>query len=1273
MSCQIKLTANIADVPAVRRHLFPTDDNRGSESWLQSCHISMSPTGDVLALAHNTRLAVLTGKWDSSTSCNQFHTSQESSFASTEEPIKSVLCLPIVIQSQSSQVGPDWTCITVGFESGTVGFYMEDCTLLVSEQLHDEPIVALKCQSQHSPRPDVCRELKPEELYVIYPSNICVISGTQLFPTLRNARSQLARGQSMVDELNLLQLLNPKKWGFTDQAAVNDATVAGLDLSNTFNHLLTASTCGGFESKYRAMPPHNTLVLGAGSKPFLGFHYALEGGAQPVFSDMAKAVANKLKSALPGWLTGGKSQVTEKQQTISMQPIEPMGCRFGLCDLRRCANQVVLSPDRRLAAVSDSMGRVLLIDTQRGIVLRIFKGYREAQCAFLQVRDERKSKSAGKTRRALFLVIYSGKKGSIEIFGAQQGTKIASFTASKLSKLLYIGHGLMGFQVTTKSRFICQYTCLLMDPDGKIKEVVIPFHFSLTEKNSKRARDVHLYKRLKQFIKTGDYKTNEELLKECLNTCSELKTQDVQLLFIEMLSSCKELTPEILISCTENIIERCDGTSELKTICINLLDLSKFYHYLDSLEYEANGNVAQSDLNLDKREMINLQRLLDLSTYYQPKQINKVKFSPESQNIKLSDFLVVFDRNRTDIKLKSGASDAELFKVSEKMFKFYINGHWSDEDFTRMKETPVYVKDVFRLLLVYWIHRDLSGNADLEREMENFRRALLALASRKGLIEDLVVEYNRVSEFWNGIREILADSPKPFPALMAAILCKNVACTVERNVPEFFEGDVWEELSQESCQWTLLIGKLEDISLLNIILAIKLNANGDLPKLEQLDRTDVSLKFVLEKGKASVGEIVAQWVAAAGVNPSDLVANDLNELDQFEQLNVLRKQFPYSLEPSVLLANMCWEYALSWQKNVQNLGLLKAALQCLNQIPNLHIRAGLSNLVWNTHLKILFESACKLINKVGKLPTERLCRQDTDLTDYQITLFMETCSEFFDSFMEALCDSCNYQKPTLKYEAIWENGNNNLPLTELALGQSGCINYDLLHLHFQLTTCIHMMTVFTVKHSKIISNMFDASVSSHLFSDFLGKVNVIHHKCDSKTAASRLQFLIKIISATLETVTFDESTGMIYSADHVAWMAKCIALARVWNLDVDLLKRYQVVQIYSNGFDVLGNELLVTVTERSKLGPELVCVAGRRLNQLLAKCDDLGSKIAAFSTSLTKYLGTLNGGDWCESTDLRGIINLVTNSLNCMTESQPEYRMAKLMMDACKTMQDFNL
>lgn len=85
------------------------------------------------------------------------------------------------------------------------------------------------------------------------------------------------------------------------------------------------------------------------------------------------------------WLGGGKAQ----SQNVAPQPpptSDKMHCRFSLCDLRRRGLFAVISPDRRLLAVIDSLGRVILIDVRRGVAIRMFKGYRNGQCGFLQVR-----------------------------------------------------------------------------------------------------------------------------------------------------------------------------------------------------------------------------------------------------------------------------------------------------------------------------------------------------------------------------------------------------------------------------------------------------------------------------------------------------------------------------------------------------------------------------------------------------------------------------------------------------------------------------------------------------------------------------------------------------------------------------------------------------------------------------------------------------------------------------------------------------------------------
>lgn len=59
-----------------------------------------------------------------------------------------------------------------------------------------------------------------------------------------------------------------------------------------------------------------------------------------------------------------------------------------------------------------------------------------------------------------------------------------------------------------------------------------------------------------------------------------------------------------------------------------------------------------------------------------------------------------------------------------------------------------------------------------------------------------------------------------------------------------------------------------------------------------------------------------------------------------ERIKVLKSHFPYSLTSSVLLANICWEYVMSWNKDISQLESLEAALSVLRQIPMKHMRHG---------------------------------------------------------------------------------------------------------------------------------------------------------------------------------------------------------------------------------------------------------------------------------------------------------------------------------------------
>lgn len=493
-----------------------------------------------------------------------------------------------------------------------------------------------------------------------------------------------------------------------------------------------------------------------------------------------------------GWLTGAKAQ-PEKQNSTAIQPPEPMGCRFGLCDIRRNAFSVILSPDHKFAAVSDTVGRVLLIDTARGATIRMFKGYREAQCAFIQVPDEKKSKHKGHTRIALFLLIYSGKKGTLEVFALQKGRKIVTFTAAKHSRLFYIDYSLMGFTATTKSRYICPFTCILMDNDGSLKEIIVPFHFSLSEKNSSRIRDLHLFKRLKQTIKSGEI---ESLMIEAVTTCKELQTHEMKLQCLEMLILCKEIEVEVILACVQHFLDdnntleiNDNDLKKLLVMCKNLQKLLLFYQFITNVDLdEKNGNnedEKQEDLfTMAGEQTKNLQKLLDLNTVLDNQRSGELKVSFKDENdSSISKFLAVFNLNvETSISLKNDVDESLLYNVATVIFKRYITSSPINPDVLKsgVIRSGIITEDLFKLLLMYWVNRPLRLDMNLENEMRNLSCVVFALALTANP-EEVAVEYNSTSVFWCKIREMLEDSLRPFPALTAAIVCQSIGQRIEHE------------------------------------------------------------------------------------------------------------------------------------------------------------------------------------------------------------------------------------------------------------------------------------------------------------------------------------------------------------------------------------------------------------------------------------------------------------------------------------------------------------
>jgi hypothetical protein len=96
----------------------------------------------------------------------------------------------------------------------------------------------------------------------------------------------------------------------------------------------------------------------------------------------------------------------------------------------------------------------------------MFKGYRDAQIGWIHVDDESDDKLVKKS--ALYLIIYAARRGLIEVWGCQQGVRVAAFNIGKKCKLFYPGFymlSLNGSLLSEKERLNNQFQCFIIDEE----------------------------------------------------------------------------------------------------------------------------------------------------------------------------------------------------------------------------------------------------------------------------------------------------------------------------------------------------------------------------------------------------------------------------------------------------------------------------------------------------------------------------------------------------------------------------------------------------------------------------------------------------------------------------------------------------------------------------------------------------------------------------------------------------------------------------------------
>ncbi|CAG8509277.1 21751_t:CDS:2 [Gigaspora margarita] len=240
-----------------------------------------------------------------------------------------------------------------------------------------------------------------------------------------------------------------KKWRFEDNEAVLDVVSCGPSYNAT-SHILDQSYSS---SATTALFPFQATAryITVGSNPMLSY-YATTDSSRPFILAVSSMVASKVTSAVFSLAktlltaTGTIPGVDGGSSMANIAPATSIPLVLSLKDANRKITKIIMSPAAadgkyQLAALTDSLGRVTLLDVEEGEIIAMFKGIRNAQCGWVETMDdeseseedsiktspERKKRATCK-RITLFLVIYSPIRGVVEIHHMRHGTRVGNFS-----------------------------------------------------------------------------------------------------------------------------------------------------------------------------------------------------------------------------------------------------------------------------------------------------------------------------------------------------------------------------------------------------------------------------------------------------------------------------------------------------------------------------------------------------------------------------------------------------------------------------------------------------------------------------------------------------------------------------------------------------------------------------------------------------------------------------------------------------------------------------
>eukprot|EP01080_Neovahlkampfia_damariscottae_P002306 gene2306-2774_t len=582
---------------SIKKRIFEEEENE-DENWLTKCSIAVSRDSKLISFAHEKKLIYV--KFDPLNPSEKQEIEEIKNICQDFEKITCSLILNLSAnENNSRQKIKEKYFFFIGTSEGNVLIFNFKGQKLHEEIFSNAPVVKIKNSK--------------DDLFVIYSRFFIKINGTSLIDFLIRKKN--------LDDLDDVSNFSYKKWYLNGQEKINDAIWSKETSTNVLEFYKSKSV---------------DCIIGVGLQPSLAMYTSKEGqdsfiSASKIASKVASKVSSAVFSFAKNLIWGGEEEEEiEKKKSEKIPNSNPISLNLKIDDTPREMKTILIDPTLKFVLTTDNLGRVIIYDLLTHTIMKIFKGYRNANVSWML------------TEKKLFVVIYAPKKGIIEFWNLatlKREQQMKFWNNSVLIQLPdQIGEEFEQDEISPPGNSI------LITSDGSL--IRISEYENILDTMSEDVNsDVHFYEK---FLKGVDNKS----IDDAKQYFQLIKSEKYIILALEKLDSqfsCKMQIEYTKSASSSDFVS--PRVSYFTQYLQNRFKLLESYQYLEDDNFELNETLLMNEWsNYISKELVNQFDQFDMPNPTFPKRIDAFSF------------LQSFEITQEQIKVKNTKTASYFFK-----------------------------------------------------------------------------------------------------------------------------------------------------------------------------------------------------------------------------------------------------------------------------------------------------------------------------------------------------------------------------------------------------------------------------------------------------------------------------------------------------------------------------------------------------------------------------------------------------------------------------------